>query len=142
MDKQVIKEIRQFNRFYSKILGLLNSRLTNTKYTLTESRILFEIAAKNRACYANDLAAELNIDRSYLSRILRKFQKEKLITKQKSLNDHRKIFLYLTEHGKQVLDAINQAADKQIIKMFNNLTDDEVNNIKNYMEKIQKKLAK
>ncbi|TGU95831.1 MarR family transcriptional regulator, partial [Mesorhizobium sp. M00.F.Ca.ET.186.01.1.1] len=81
MNKQSISDIRQFNRFYTKILGLFNDQILETNYTLTEARVLFEISERTE-CIANNLVQELRIDRSYMSRILRKFEREELIEKK------------------------------------------------------------
>ncbi|MDT3499138.1 MarR family transcriptional regulator, partial [Bacillus toyonensis] len=92
MDKKIIYEIRQFNRFYTKVLGLFNNQILDTDYSLTETRILFEISERTE-CIANNLVQELNIDRSYMSRILRRFEKEGLIEKRSSIKDSRKNLL-------------------------------------------------
>lgn len=89
MDKEIIYDIRQFNRFYTKVLGLFNNQILDTDCSLTEARILFEISERTE-CIANNLVQELNIDRSYLSRILRKFEREGLIEKKSSPIDSRK----------------------------------------------------
>lgn len=96
MDKKIIYDIRQFNRFYTKVLGLFNNQILDTDYSLTETRILFEISERTE-CIANNLVQELNIDRSYMSRILRRFEKEELIEKRSSIKDSRKNLLFLTK---------------------------------------------
>ncbi|MED0952172.1 MarR family winged helix-turn-helix transcriptional regulator [Bacillus mobilis] len=141
MDKKIICEIRQFNRFYTKVLGLFNNQILDTDYSLTETRILFEISERTE-CIANNLVQELNIDRSYMSRILRRFEKEKLIEKRSSLKDSRKNLLFLTKKGEELLDIIHIQSDEQINQLFNGLSDSEINEIRISMMIIKEKLNK
>lgn len=139
MDKEIIYDIRQFNRFYTKVLGLFNNQILDTDYSLTEARILFEISERNE-CIANNLVQELNIDRSYMSRILRKFEREGLIEKKNSPIDSRKNILLLTRKGEELLDKINSQSDEQVSQLFNGLTNSEINEIRNSMMVIKEKL--
>ncbi|MEE3897238.1 MarR family winged helix-turn-helix transcriptional regulator [Priestia megaterium] len=141
MNKEFIYDIRQFNRFYTKVLGLFNTQILDTNYSLTEARILFEISERTE-CIANNLVQELDIDRSYMSRILRKLEKEKLIEKKSSTTDNRKNFLFLTKKGEELLDKINIQSDEQISQLFNGLTDSEINEIRMSMMLIKEKLDK
>lgn len=142
MDKEIIDDIRRFNRFYATVIGMLDSKISNTEYSITEARVLFEIREKNGEYIANDLVAKLNIDRSYMSRILRKLKKDELIEKKRSLNDSRKNSLSITDDGIKVLEHVNDSTDAQILKLFNGLTKDEVLEIRDDMYKIQQYLDK
>lgn len=71
----IVTEIRGFNRFYTNILGLLDQHIIDSGYSLTEARILFEIS-KTDTCTANQLCSILNIERSYMSKIIHKFEKK------------------------------------------------------------------
>jgi DNA-binding MarR family transcriptional regulator len=141
MDKEIIYDIRQFNRFYTKVLGLFNNQILDTDYSLTEARILFEIRERTE-CIANNLVQELNIDRSYMSRILRKLEREALIKKKSSILDSRKNLLFLTKKGEKLLDKINIQSDEQINHLLNGLTESEINEIRISMMKIKEKLDK
>jgi DNA-binding MarR family transcriptional regulator len=141
MDKEIIYDIRQFNRFYTKVLGLFNNQILDTDYSLTEARILFEISERTE-CIANNLVQELNIDRSYMSRILRKLEREALIKKKSSILDSRKNLLFLTKKGEKLLDKINIQSDEQINHLLNGLTESEINEIRISMMKIKEKLDK
>ncbi|AXK18488.1 winged helix-turn-helix transcriptional regulator [Bacillus cereus group sp. N11] len=141
MDKKIIYDIRQFNRFYTKVLGLFNNQILDTDYSLTETRILFEISERTE-CIANNLVQELNIDRSYMSRMLRRFEKEGLIEKRSSIKDSRKNFLFLTKKGEELLDIIHIQSDEQINQLFNGLSDSEINEIRISMMIIKEKLDK
>jgi len=140
MDNKIIYEIRAFNRFYTKVLGLFNNQFLGTDYSLTEARILLEIGERTE-CIANNLVQELNIDRSYMSRIIRKFERDGLIEKKSSTKDSRKNFLLLTRKGEEILANIHKQSDNQINQLFNGLSDSEVNEILSSMMKIKEKLS-
>jgi len=141
MDTEIIYDIRQFNRLYTKVLGLFNKQLLNTDYSLTEGRILFEISERTE-CIANNLVHELNIDRSYMSRILRKLERDKLIEKRSSTRDSRVNLLFLTKKGKELLGKINIQANEQISQLFDGLSESEINEIRTSMMIIKEKLDK
>lgn len=141
MDKKIIYDIRQFNRFYTKVLGLFNNQILDTDYSLTKTRILFEISQRTEYI-ANNFVQELNIDRSYMSRILSRFEKEELIEKRSSIKDSRKNLLFLTKKGEELLDIIHIQSDEQINQLFNGLSDSEINEIRISMMIIKEKLDK
>lgn len=130
-----IKKIRRFNRFYTDLLGLLNMHILQSNYSLTEVRILFEIDHME-SCTANMLMDRLNIDRGYMSRILKEFESKGLIRKKNSSIDGRKFFLYLTSEGKDVLSALQDKSDKQIQKLISHLTESEQEKLVKSMEYI------
>ena len=101
-----ITEIRGFNRFYTGILGLLDRDILNSGYSLTEARVVFEIG-KTEFCTANQLCAALDIDRSYMSRIVKKFEGEGLIERRVNGRDGRNMEIRLTEKGDGVFKELN-----------------------------------
>lgn len=127
MDKQnnnIINEIRRFNRFYTDILGLLNKHILDSPYSLTEVRILLEID-RARNCTANMLMDKLNVDRGYMSRILKHFEASGLVSKESSTADRRAVFLYLTPKGKDTISALEERSIKQVQGLISHLTEDE-----------------
>src|SRR5688572_8763740 len=97
----VIQNIRAFNRFYTDLIGLLNKNLLNSEYSLAEVRILYEIHVGN-SCQASQIMTAIHIDKSYLSRLLKKMEKTNLIKKSPSGQDARAYLLTLTEKGREV----------------------------------------
>ncbi len=93
-----ILAIRQFNRFYTKHLGLLHRRLMESSYSLVEARILYEVA-NNGETTASAIREELEIDQGYLSRILKRFEGNGLIRKEQSPDDARSAHIFLTAKG-------------------------------------------
>lgn len=101
-----IATVRAFNRFYTNVIGALRGGLLQTPYSLTEARVIFELAQRD----ATDVAAlrrTLNIDPGHLSRMLARFEADGLITREVSPSDGRQRVIRLTEQGRaafQVLD--------------------------------------
>ncbi|WP_405799178.1 GNAT family N-acetyltransferase [Streptomyces sp. NBC_01506] len=95
-----IQEIRAFNRFYTNLIGALNySKHLYTPYTLTESRLLYELAHTPRTDAA-ELRAELSLDAGYLSRMLTKFERDGLVERAPSEQDARRQRITLTRQGR------------------------------------------
>jgi len=111
-----IDAIRAFNRFYTRHLGLLDQGLLGSAFTLTESRILYELASRER-CTATEIAGELGLDFGYLSRVLKKFERRRLLERQRSDVDARRSWLKLTKSGRAAFDPLNRAAIAQLATM-------------------------
>jgi DNA-binding MarR family transcriptional regulator len=121
MQSKIVEEVRSFNRFYTGVLGLLDNYLQQSTYTLPEVRILFEVFHQDNIT-ASALIQSMNMDKGYLSRILRKFEKNKLIIRKKQDNDNRVAFLTLTPRGKSEFEVLNTASHNQINNMLKKLT--------------------
>ena len=83
-----IPAVRRFNRFYTRLIGTLNENLLESSLSLAEARVLYELAHRSQPT-ASEIAAELGMDMSYLSRILSGFTAAKLIRRQISDSDRR-----------------------------------------------------
>src|SRR4051812_28544954 len=97
--EQRIAAIRSFNRFYTQKIGVLNDGLLRTPFSLTEARVLYELAARDRTT-ATTLRQELGLDAGYLSRLLQQFEKGRLIVRRPSPTDRRQSLLSLTKRGR------------------------------------------
>ncbi|MBU3217821.1 helix-turn-helix domain-containing GNAT family N-acetyltransferase (plasmid) [Clostridium estertheticum] len=130
MDNQLdaINEIRSFNRFYTNVLGLLNQHILDSDYSLTEVRVLLEIS-KTKQCTANTLVNQLEIDRSYMSRIIKCLEKNELITKVQSEHDNRVNFIALTTKGREIIGILGKKSDEQIASLIKYLNPNEVSNV-------------
>jgi DNA-binding MarR family transcriptional regulator/GNAT superfamily N-acetyltransferase len=109
-----VHDIRAFNRFYTNVIGALDySRLLYAPYTLTESRVLYELAHSPRTDAA-DLRAELSLDAGYLSRILNKFEQDGLIERTASRQDPRRRRVTLTARGRETGKLLEERATESV----------------------------
>ncbi|MXM63436.1 GNAT family N-acetyltransferase [Streptomyces sp. HUCO-GS316] len=109
-----IQDIRAFNRFYTNVIGALDySRHLYAPYTLTESRVLYELAHSSRTDAA-DLRGELSLDAGYLSRILNKFEHDGLIERAPSRRDTRRRTITLTARGRETAALLAERADETV----------------------------
>lgn len=116
----IITEIRGFNRFYTKILGLLDQHIIDSGYSLTEARIIFEIS-KTDTCTANQLCSVLGIERSYMSKIISRFEKEGLISRRICDADNRNMEIHMTDKGKAAFHELDKNASAQIDALISKL---------------------
>ncbi|MFJ1974806.1 GNAT family N-acetyltransferase [Streptomyces sp. NPDC087903] len=109
-----VQDIRAFNRFYTNVIGALDySRHLYAPYTLTESRVLYELAHSPRTDAA-DLRSELSLDSGYLSRILNKFEQDGLIERTPSREDPRRRRVTLTARGHETAALLAERADESV----------------------------
>ena len=141
MKEKHIAEIRAFNRFYTSFIGLLDQHILNSRYSLPEVRILYELYHYENLT-ASDIMASLHIDKGYLSRILRLFEKQKLISKKPSGEDRRSTHLSLTNTGRTEFAALDDASNKQVRKMLEVLKHKECDKLVRSMLEIKTMLSK
>lgn len=139
--QQHIQEIRTFNRFYTDLIGLLDKHLLNSEYSLAEARILYEIFTEKQLS-ASDIIYKLSIDKGYLSRILKKFEKEDLIIRKPSEEDARISLLSLTDVGLKVFYGLNEASEKQIMALISSMPIEQLDELVKHMRAITGLLEK
>lgn len=132
--KEIINNIREFNRYYTNKLDVFSTNKFDSNYTFTEARVIIEIGIRHD-CIANEIVQILNIDKGYLSRVLSRFNKKGLIEKVTSPTDSRSKIIKLTTEGNELFDYLNEASNKQVNQMIDGLDETEIFTInKNMME--------
>lgn len=119
--KSQVRAVRSFNRFYTRQIGVLNEHLLDGPFSLTETRVLYELAHRPQ-CTATDLCRDLGLDPGYLSRILRNFEREQLIIRAESGIDARQSLLSLTARGKKTFEPLESRSDEQVGALLNKLS--------------------
>jgi DNA-binding MarR family transcriptional regulator/GNAT superfamily N-acetyltransferase len=120
--EQRVQAVRQFSRFYTQQLGVLNEKLLGSKYSLTEVRVLFELEQR-KDCTARQIGEDLGLDAGYLSRILNRFARARLIARQRSKLDARNIQLRLTSKGRSIFQALDRESSSQVADMLGRLSE-------------------
>ena len=140
MKEKHINEMRAFSRFYTDILGLLNTHILESRYSLAEVRTLYELYHHNNYT-AKDIIDTLHIDKGQLSRILVKLEDEKLITRLRSKDDKRAVLLSLTKKGITEFEALNMASHNQVMQLLMPLDQKNLLALTNHMKEIQRILS-
>src|SRR5690349_1228737 len=115
-----IAAVRRFSRFYTRQLGLLQESLVHTRFSLTEARVLYELAHRETMT-ASELASDLDLDHGYLSRILRRFGDEGLLKKVRAANDCRQSVISITAKSRKAFAPLNKNSHDQGAAMLERL---------------------
>jgi DNA-binding MarR family transcriptional regulator len=134
--QKAINDIRAFNRYYTDLLGLLNNQLLESSFSLVEARALFEIHTKQPVS-ARQILATIGMDKGYLSRVIRQFEKDKLITKRVSDKDARVTELLLTRKGKGEFSKLDAASNQQIARFISGLSGRKLAALVQHMQAIR-----
>ena len=108
-----VRAVRRFNRFYTHKIGLLGEGHLRSPFSLTEVRVLYELAHR-AAPVAAEIGKDLGLDAGYLSRILRNFRQRGLVKRTRSESDGRQSRLELTPRGKAAFQPLDRAASREI----------------------------
>jgi DNA-binding MarR family transcriptional regulator/GNAT superfamily N-acetyltransferase len=116
-DEDQISAVRAFNRFYTGKLGVLDQRLLKSPFSLSEARVLYELANRKYPS-AKEIGAELGLDPGYLSRIVQKFDEDGLIARKPVLVDRRQYQLSLTAKGRQAFARLDRSSHDDVADML------------------------
>ncbi len=119
-----VQAIRHFNRFFTRQLGVLREGLLHSPYSLTEARIIFELA-NHVGATASSLMTELGLDGGYLSRLLTRLEEQNLIEKTRCDQDGRQRLLNLTEQGKKAFALLDKRSKEEIAELLTELNETE-----------------
>lgn len=119
-----VAAVREFNRFYTNVIGVLREGLLRTPYSLTEARVIFELAQREETELA-DLRRTLDIDAGYLSRILARFETDGLAERKRSAADARRQIIRLTDQGRAAFDMLNARSAEEIRALLSRLTEED-----------------
>ncbi|MEU6037401.1 helix-turn-helix domain-containing GNAT family N-acetyltransferase [Actinomadura sp. NPDC047616] len=119
-----VSTVRSFNRFYTRVIGVLGDGLMHTPYSLTEARVIFELAQRD-ATEVLDLRRTLDLDAGYLSRMLARFESDGLVLRERSPGDARRQIVRLTRQGREVFAMLDERSVAEIRDMLERLPDDE-----------------
>jgi DNA-binding MarR family transcriptional regulator/GNAT superfamily N-acetyltransferase len=115
-----VEEVRRFNRFYTRQIGLLEEQLLRSPFKLTEARVLYELGQRGTAT-ATEVGTELSLDAGYLSRIVRGFVRRGLVERHRSEEDGRQTLLCLSGTGRRAFGQLNGAARREVSALLERL---------------------
>jgi len=140
MADPTVQAVRAFNRFYTRQIGVLGERHLESAFSLTETRVLYELAHRDRPT-ASEIARDLGLDAGYLSRILLRFEKRRLVTRRRSAIDARQSHLQLTGAGRKAFAPLDRGASRQVDAMLRGLPDVRRGQLVGAMHSIQELLS-
>ncbi len=118
---ECVAGVRRFNRFYTRLIGALEEGHLHTGFSLAEIRVLYELAHRASPT-ATDLAGELNLDNGYLSRMLSRFQRDRLVTRVASRSDARQSHLQLTPKGRNAFRGLDRRAREAVEQLLESVS--------------------
>jgi DNA-binding MarR family transcriptional regulator/ribosomal protein S18 acetylase RimI-like enzyme len=134
-----VQAVRQFNRFYTRVLGVLAEGLNNTPYSLTEARVLFELSQREHT-EVTALRRDLGLDPGYLSRLLARFESDGLVSRDKSATDGRRQVAGLTEAGHTTMKMLNERSEAEVRALLDPLGEEDQRKLVAAMETIRERL--
>jgi DNA-binding MarR family transcriptional regulator/GNAT superfamily N-acetyltransferase len=139
MSVSTVSEIRGFNRFYTRVLGLLRPKLAGSAFGLTEARVLFELAHADQMEVA-ELRRVLDLDAGYLSRILSRFISDGLVEREPSAADARRQLVRLTDAGQLAFTETDTLQADAIDRLVEPLDENQRNELVTAMGRIRRML--
>lgn len=138
---QHVAAVRRFNRFYTEMLGVLQECLLDSPFSLTEARVLFELANRHSTT-ARELGDNLGLDQGYLSRILGKFGRQGLIEKERDGADGRQSNLSLSAAGRKAFAVLDRSSHDETARLLETLTIGDRRRLMGAMGAVEKLLAR
>jgi len=135
-----IEEVRRFNRFFTRRIGVLREGLLHSPYSLAEARVLFELA-HGEDITASDLSHRLGLDPGYLSRILVRFEQWGLLDRVVSESDGRRRLLRLTAAGEEAFSELDRRSREEVSGMLEGITDEDQRRLLGATRTIEKVLG-
>jgi DNA-binding MarR family transcriptional regulator/GNAT superfamily N-acetyltransferase len=138
--EHVVEAVRQFNRFYTRRIGVLDDHYLHSPFSLAEVRVLYELAHA-ASTTATQLGRDLDIDAGYLSRILARLDKRGLLERQRSAQDGRQTQLRLSPRGHAAFEPLDRGARDQIADLLAALSSHQQHRLVTAMQSIQSVLG-
>ncbi|ACL61145.1 bifunctional helix-turn-helix transcriptional regulator/GNAT family N-acetyltransferase [Methylobacterium nodulans] len=137
---EAIAAVRAFSRFYTRQIGLLDEGLHRTAFSLTEARVLYELAHRD-GLTATELGQDLGLDAGYLSRLLKRFAAQGLVMRTPSAEDGRRHVLALTPAGRAAFAPLDEASRREVGAMLGRLADSDRTALVRAMRTVQRLLG-
>jgi DNA-binding MarR family transcriptional regulator/GNAT superfamily N-acetyltransferase len=135
-----VAAVRRFNRFYTKEIGVLQEPYLHTAFSLAEARVLYEIGHLAEPT-AVEVCKALKLDAGYLSRILKRLEQGRLLSRAKSTSDARRRMLSLTAKGQEQLAALDTRSQEEIRKQLGRLSAGEQERVVEAVETVSRALS-
>jgi DNA-binding MarR family transcriptional regulator/GNAT superfamily N-acetyltransferase len=130
---------REFNRFYTVLIGSLSRGYLETEYTPQEARVIFEVATMP-GCTAKQIQSRAGFDQAYLSRLLTRLTHSGVVRRATSMEDRREQKLFLTRAGRKAFKTLDERANIQARQLLARLHSDELDELSNSLQTVERLL--
>ena len=135
-----VARVRSFNRFYTNLLGVLREGFLHTPYSLTEGRVIFELAQR-RTAQLTDLRRKLDVDAGYMTRILDRLESDGLLVRERSRADARRQVVRLSKRGYSAFQTLDKRSTEDVGRLLSRLSNNEQERLLAAMATIEKLLS-
>jgi DNA-binding MarR family transcriptional regulator/N-acetylglutamate synthase-like GNAT family acetyltransferase len=133
---ETVSAVRRFNRYYTNVIGALGEGHLETPFTLTEARVLYELA-QHDARDVVQLRRKLGLDAGYVTRILGRFERDGMITRRRSEMDARRLVVSLTKPGRAAFATLNRRANRDVSRLIAPLTPAERGQLRDSLQTVR-----
>ena len=140
MTKDYIKQFREMLRVFDQELYLQNHASCCQGISMAQCHTLLEIE-KNAEITVSDLARNLSLDKSTVSRTVDGLVNIKMVNRVIPKENRRLALIHLTDSGKQVCSDINYSSDSYMREMLNDFTEDEKQDFLKLFRKFTRNMA-
>lgn len=113
----LIETVKDFTGFFTELSNSLQQPIPDHHLSSTELTVLQAISQQDN-CRSSTLIQQLRIDPGYLSRMLKSFETEQLVSRRKVPNDARTQYIQLTGKGKKLLVVAAAHLDLQVANLL------------------------
>jgi DNA-binding MarR family transcriptional regulator/N-acetylglutamate synthase-like GNAT family acetyltransferase len=135
-DDESVATVRAFSRFYTNVIGVLREGLLESPYSLSEARVIFELAQADRTELAA-LRRTLTIDAGYLSRIISRLESDGIAAKERSSEDGRRQLIRLTRQGRTVFNRLDERSTAEVRALLSPLPERDRRRLVGAMDSIR-----
>lgn len=135
-----VAAVRRFNRFYTRRIGVLDQGHLGAPYTLAETRVLYEID-RTPGVTPKAIGEATGLDAGYLSRIVKRFEREGLVTREACVHDRRSIALRLTPAGAALFAGLQNRTIAQVEDLIGGLSAPERRRLTGALAEVEALLA-
>jgi DNA-binding MarR family transcriptional regulator/GNAT superfamily N-acetyltransferase len=135
--KSQVASVRQFSRFFTQRMGVLEEGLLASPFTLAQARVLFELGTRPNLT-AKGLIDSLGLDRGYLSRILQAFVKSRLLATKQSATDARRTDLSLTPKGRKAFVELDRKSQRSVGNLLRSISVSQRHRLLGAMQEVQR----
>jgi DNA-binding MarR family transcriptional regulator/N-acetylglutamate synthase-like GNAT family acetyltransferase len=109
----IVEEVRDFNRFYTRKIRLLDEHMPASEFALPDARVIYELAKAGEQTAA-DIGRRLDMDKAHLSRIVARLRARGIIKSRINPSHAKHRLLSLTDAGHSAFAQLEAGTRSQL----------------------------